>query len=112
MRYAYHPRMAQPLAGQTPFETLMEAHGGLVVAYCLNVVVNFKVADALGDMPRTAAELAADTGTNSDALHRTLRLLAAHGVFVCTEDRFAHTPASRLLRADHPHSMRDHLVMT
>jgi hypothetical protein len=98
-------RTVQPPAGQAPFDTLTEALGGLMVGHCLTTVTNFKVADALGDAPRTAAELAAETGTNPEALHRMLRLLAAHGVFACSEDRFAHTPASQLLRADHPHSM-------
>lgn len=89
-----------------PFDTLMEALGGLLVGHCLTAVTNFEVADALGDTPRTAADLAADTGTDPEALRRMLRLLAAHGVFAYSQDRFAHTPASRLLRADHPHSMR------
>src|SRR5215472_17480702 len=100
-------RTVRPPVGQTPFDTLMEAFGGLLVGHCLNSVANFKVADALGDTPRTATELAAATGADPEALRRMLRLLAAHGVFACSEDRFAHTPASQLLRADHPYSMRD-----
>jgi len=96
--------MAQP-PGATPFDTLTEALGGLLVGHCLTSVANFKVADALGDTPRTARELAADTGVDPEALRRMLRLLAAHGVFQCSGDRFAHTPASQLLRADDPHSM-------
>ena len=101
-----HARTAQPPAGQTPFDTLMAAFGGLLVGHCLTTVANFNVADALGDTPRTAAELAADTGADPEALRRMLRLLAAHGVFACSGDRFAHTAASRLLRADQPYSMR------
>src|SRR5215469_10828451 len=102
---AAHARTVQPPAGQTPFDTLTEAFGGLLVGHCLTSVADFKVADALGDTPRTATELAADTGADPGALRRMLRLLAAHGVFECSGDRFAHTPASQLLRADHPHSM-------
>jgi hypothetical protein len=103
--------MAQPSAGQTPFDTLTEALGGLLVGHCLTSVTNFKVADALGDTPRTAVELAADTGVNPDALRRMLRLLAAHGVFASSGDHFAHTGASQLLRADHPYSMRDFVAI-
>jgi len=103
--------MAQPPAGQMPFETLTEALAGLLLGHCLTSVTNFKVADALGEEPRTAAELAAATGVNPGALHRMLRLLAAHGVFACSEDRFAHTAASQLLRADHPYSMRDFVAI-
>jgi hypothetical protein len=102
-----HARMAQPPAGQTPFDTLTEALGGLLVGHCLTSVATFKVADALGDMPQTAAELAAATGTDPGALSRVLRLLAAYGVFACSQDGFAHTAASLLLRADDPHSMGD-----
>ena len=82
-----------------------------MVGHCLISVTTFRVADALGDTPQTAAELAAATGTDPGALHRMLRLLAAHGVFECSEDRFAHTPASQLLRVGHPHSMRDFVAV-
>jgi hypothetical protein len=40
-----------------------------------------------------------------------LRLIAAHGVFACSGDSFTHTGSSRLLRADHPHSMRDFVAI-
>jgi hypothetical protein len=104
--------MTQPPPGaETPFDTLTEALGGLLVGHCLTSVTNFRVADALGDTPQTAAELAAATGTNAEALRRMLRLLAAHGVFACRENRFAHTAASQLLRADHPYSMRDFVAI-
>jgi hypothetical protein len=106
-----HARTVQPSAGQAPFDTLTGALGGLMVGHCLISVTKFKVADALGDTPRTAAELAAATGTNPGALRRMLRLLAAHGLFTSSGDRFAHTPASQLLRADHPHSMRDFVAI-
>lgn len=73
---------------------------------CLHVIADAGVADALGDEPRTAAELAARTGTHADALHRILRSLANHGIFTLREGRFEHNAASRLLRSDHPASMR------
>ena len=43
---------------------------------------------------------------NADALHRVLCLLADHGVFQRDGDGFSHTPASQLLRTEHPMSMR------
>ena len=98
-------------AAQAPFDALTEALGGLMVGHCLTAVTNFSVADALGDTSQTAVELAAATGTNPEALRRMLRLLAAHGVFAYSEDRFAHTAASQLLRADHPYSMRDFVAI-
>jgi hypothetical protein len=106
-----HARPAQQPAGQTPFDTLMEALGGLLVGHCLTSVTNFRVADALGDTPQTAGQLATATGTDPRALLRMLRLLAAHGVFAYSGGRFDHSPASQLLRADHPHSMRDHVAI-
>jgi hypothetical protein len=106
-----HTHTAQSPAAQTPANTLTQALGGLLVGHCLTSVTNFKVADALGDTPQTAAELAAATGTNPGALHRMLRLLAAHGVFASSEDSFTHTAASQLLRADHPHSMHDFVAI-
>ena len=103
--------MAEPLAGPAPFELLTGALGGLVMGHCLTAVTSFRVADALGDTPRTASELAAATGASPDALHRMLRLLAAHGIFAWDGDRFTHTAASELLRADHPGSFRDLLAL-
>jgi hypothetical protein len=90
-----------------PFDTLTGALGGMFVGHCLASVARFSVADALDDTPRTAEELAEVTGVNPGALGRVLRLLAAHGVFAASGDRFTHTGASRMLRSDHPQSWRD-----
>jgi hypothetical protein len=72
----------------------------------MQVVAELGVADALADQPAAASELARRTGANADALDRMLRLLAAHGVFAGEPAGYAHTAASRLLRSDHPQSMR------
>jgi hypothetical protein len=72
----------------------------------LHVVADVGVADVLDGTPRTAADLAAEVHADADALGRVLRLLAAHGVFAARGEAFMHTPASRLLRTDHPRSMR------
>jgi hypothetical protein len=76
------------------------------LARCVQVIAEFGVADALSDRPMSAAELAAQTGMNADALRRMLRLLAAHNVFEENGESYQHTPASHLLRTDHPHSLR------
>ena len=89
-----------------PFATVIEMAGGYCLPRCLHVVADLGVADALDETPRTAADLAASVGTHPGALGRALRLLAAHGVFEMQGDTFRHSPASRLLRADHPQSMR------
>ena len=90
----------------TPVDTLLQLSGGAVLPRCLHAVANLGIADALGDAPQSAARLAAATGTNSGALERMLRLLSANGVFDYRDGLFRHTAASRLLRADHPQSMR------
>ncbi len=92
--------------GPSPVQTLIDIAGGYPLARCLHVAADLGVADALDETPRTAKELATAVGAHPDALDRVLRLLAAHGVFAVQGGAFAHTPTSRLLRADHPRSMR------
>lgn len=89
-----------------PVSNLLQIAGGFCLSRCLHVVADLGVADALDDSPRLAADLAAAVGAHPDALGRALRLLAAHGVFECQGETFRHSPASRLLRTDHPQSLR------
>jgi len=89
-----------------PLHTLLQITAGYCLTRCLHVVANLGVADALEETPRTAAELAVAVGANPDALGRALRLLSAHGVFLSDGTGFRHSPASRLLRSDHPQSAR------
>ena len=102
----------QPIAAtqmvdeSNPFDRLQQMAAGYCLPRCLHVVADLGVADALDETPRTAADLGASVGAHPDALGRVLRLLAAHGVFEMQGDMFRHSPASRLLRTDHPQSMR------
>jgi len=89
-----------------PFSTLQLIAGGYCLPRCLHVVADLGVADALAEVPLSAADLAEAVGAHPDALGRVLRLLSAVGVFESREGKFLHSPASRLLRADHPQSMR------
>ncbi len=91
----------------TPFAALLQITGGYCLSRCLHVVADLGVADALDETPRTAAQLAAAIGAQPDALRRVLRLLASNGVFEADGERFRHSAASRLLRTDHPQSLRD-----
>ena len=75
-------------------------------ARCLHVVADLGVADRIGDQPVMIGELASSCGVDRDALDRVLRLLAAHGIFQGLDGGYGHTPASRLLRGDHPMTMR------
>jgi hypothetical protein len=96
---------------ENPANTLLELSMSYAVPRCLHVIADIGVADALGDSPRTAAELAASTGVDANALSRALRLVASYGVFESRKDGWVHTPASRLLRSDHPQSMRAFVSM-
>jgi hypothetical protein len=64
------------------------------------------VADALGESPATVDQLAKSLEVDGAALERLLRTLRCHGVFTETAEGVGHTEVSRLLRTDHPHSLR------
>jgi len=89
-----------------PFQLLREMSCGYALPRCLHVVADLGVADKLDETPRPAAELAKAVGADPDALGRVLRLLAANGVFESRGGKFSHSPASRLLRSDHPQNVR------
>ncbi len=98
--------------GPTEFEAIAvvkEMTVGSILPRCLYTVAEFAVADAIGDDEVGADEIARRSGLDVGATSRVLRLLAAHGVFERTGDRFSHTAASRLLRSDHPFSLRAHV---
>ncbi|MEU0336034.1 methyltransferase [Streptomyces sp. NPDC006193] len=91
---------------------LHEMAFSLGVTAALVAAVELKVPDALGDRPAGAAELADRVGADPESLEQLLRALAARGVFQAREDgRYAHTPASRLLREDAPGSRRTMVLL-
>jgi hypothetical protein len=94
------------MSAADPVTQLQLISGGYFVSRCLQVVAELGIADLISDVPVSAAELAASTASSADALGRVLSLLCAHGVFARLDDGFAHTEISRLLRSDHPASMR------
>jgi hypothetical protein len=77
----------------------------------LHVAAAFGVADAIGEEPADPRAIASRIGVDESALRRILRLLAAHGVFEERADGYVHNAASRLLRNDHPESMRAYVRM-
>jgi hypothetical protein len=90
-----------------PDERIWQITNGAVLARCLQVVAEAGVADAVADEPAPVPKLAAECGVHPEALDRVLALLAAAGIFRRTESGYEHTDSSRLLRSDHPTSMRD-----
>jgi len=81
---------------------------GAMTTKALGLVGDLGVADKLAGGPRPVAELAAETGTDEDALYRFLRALASDGVFSEEPPRvFVNTPMSELLITDRADSWRD-----
>ena len=95
-----------PMYSANPFDTIMTMAGGACLPRCLHAVADLGVADVLDNEPKTAVELAKSVGAHPGSLARVLRLLSAYGVFEVDGDKVRHSPASRLLRSDHPQSMR------
>lgn len=73
----------------------------------LYVAAKLNLADHLADGPKSAASLAAPTGTHAPSLHRVMRTLASLGLLI--EDgqhRFALTPLGEALKSGAPGSAR------
>ncbi|WP_338674926.1 methyltransferase [Streptomyces sp. SCSIO 30461] len=97
-----------PEATTPPSMRLRELVFGAACAAAVRATARLGVADALGDDPATAEELAAAVRCDPRALRRMLRALSCYGVFEEQADgRFAHTEMSRMLREDDPHSLKN-----
>jgi len=84
-----------------PEEILWSLMRGALAARALGVVADLGIAKALASGARPVVELARESNTDADTLHRYLRALASDGVFAETEPGvFANTPASELLLRD------------
>lgn len=98
---------------RTTPDTVRELASGHVVAHALHVIADVGVAEELDGEPKSAEELAARLTLNADALSRLLRLVESHGLFARDRiGRWQHTEGSRLLRSDHPQSLRAYVKMS
>lgn len=80
---------------------------GAWVTQAIYVAAEIGIADLLAAAPRTAAELARETGTHAASLYRVLRALASIDIFREGQDcRFSLTPLGNLLKSDAPGSKR------
>ena len=79
--------------GAPPAHTqLIQMGMGFIPARTLYLAAMFGLADLLANEPKTAAELAAPTGTHPRALHRMMRTLSSLGVLTeATGGRFGLT---------------------
>lgn len=91
-----------------PDARLLQLVMGKWVAMAVSAAAKLRVADALHEAgPLAAAELAARTGADADALGRVLRALASVGVFATDPaGRYRLTEVGRYLRSDVPGSVR------
>lgn len=85
----------------SPPERLAGMITGYWVSQMVHVAAKLGLADLLAGGPKTADELAQDTGTHARSLYRLLRALASVGVFTEGEGRrFTQTSLSECLRGD------------
>jgi ubiquinone/menaquinone biosynthesis C-methylase UbiE len=90
-----------------PSVQVLQTASAYVISACLGVAARLCLADLLAAGPRGAADLAAATSTNADAVYRTLRALTCAGIFTENEDgTFCNSELSETLRSDHPQSVR------
>ena len=89
-------------------QQLMQIADGFLPSACLHVAAKLSIADRLALGPCPVEALAAETGSNADALYRVLRVLISIGVFSEPQPRtIALSPAAELLRGDVPGAIRD-----
>ena len=93
-------------SGPKPHEIVWTLTNAVVASRSLQVIAELGVADQITDELVSIEQLAAASGADADGLDRVLRLLAAYGIFERYAQGYRHTEASRLLRSDHPMSMR------
>ncbi|MEU3711105.1 methyltransferase [Streptomyces catenulae] len=92
--------------GPVPMTVLRELSLSSAGAAALRVASRIGIADLLGDAPVPTAELAAALQADPEVLERLLRTLKQYGIFTETPEGHVHTPASRLLREDHPETLK------
>jgi hypothetical protein len=76
---------------------------GYRVSQAIHVAAVLGLSDRLAEGPRSAADLAKETGTHTRSLYRLLRALATVGLYEELDgERFRNTPLGEVLRADEP----------
>ncbi|GAB1439306.1 O-methyltransferase [Providencia sp.] len=91
---------------------VIEKATGYMFQAALRASVKLNIAEYLKDGPKTSNELAKIIGGKPKVIHKTLRILTAHGIFKIQDDlRFALTPEAEFLLADHPYSLRQAVLM-
>lgn len=99
-----------PTALPAHVQLIQMCAGGWVAAAAYGAA-KLGLADRLADGPRTAADVAAATGTHPPSLYRFMRTLAGFGILTEQEgQRFALTPLGEALKTGAPGSARATLI--
>jgi O-methyltransferase domain/Dimerisation domain len=94
-----------------PHAQLIQMMAASWVSATVYTAARLAIADHLAAGPRSAAELAADTGTHTPSLHRLMRTLASLGILTEKEEqRFALTPLGEALKTGAPGCARSTLL--
>jgi hypothetical protein len=97
--------------GPSPAQTMHRMAGGFAMTQVLHAAAQSGVADALRDDARSVSELAAALDLDACALERCLRMMVVLDLLVQVDLRvFMLSAVGRLLRADHPESMRNRIL--
>jgi hypothetical protein len=107
-------RMLMALADDAvpPEIALLDRIMGVAMTHLTAAAARLRIADHQVDGPRTAEELARLSGAEAGAIDRTLRALAAFGVFQTMPDgRFAENRVAFALRSDHPSRSREQAML-
>src|SRR5689334_20708149 len=97
----------QPENALPPQLQMIQYIMGFWMSRAVYVAAKLGIADLLQSGPKTADELAQETGTHAPSLYRVMRALASTGVFEKQSDgRFGLTPLSETMRTDAPGSTR------
>jgi hypothetical protein len=92
---------------QDPQAFAVRARTGFWFSRAIWLAARFRLADAVEAGPASATEIARASGTHPDSLERLMCALIAAGLFRRDGDgNYWPTPASDLLRSDHPRSQR------
>src|ERR1044071_7331898 len=91
---------------QEEFETpppfiMLRMISGFWISRAIYVAAKLGIADLVKDEPKTASELAQETGTHAPSLYRVLRALASVNIFAKDDEgRFHLTPLAATLQSD------------
>jgi Dimerisation domain len=94
-----------------PQARLAQMATGFILSRLVYTAASLGIADHLASSPKSAADLAALTGCEAEALARFMRTLTNFGILTLSDDgRFSLTPLGEPLRSDAAGSVRSSIL--